>query len=128
MKLFVFLSSIFLLTVSAGNCHKKNKNNTDSGVYKGRLEIKAACLNYTIKVIKGNIDTALVEANWTDATTKKTYTNVFALGSVCSFPSTIQEGEEFYFSMDASPIRNCAVCMLYYPTPSKKLSIKVIEK
>ena len=140
MKLLIFLLPTFILTVSANGCNEKKKKDTEqtapadktgtknSGIYKGRLEIKALCMNYTIKVTEGNIDTSLTVAGWTDPTTQKSYTNVFALGSPCTFPSTIQAGDEFNFSIDASPIRDCPVCMAFYPTPSKKLSIKVVEK
>jgi hypothetical protein len=127
MKLSIFLLPVFFLTVSADGCHRKGKNN-NTGIYKGRLEIKALCMNYTIKVMEGNIDTSLTVASWTDPTTQKPYTNVFALGSPCNFPPTIQAGDEFNFSIDASPVLNCPVCMAYYPTPPKKLSIKVVEK
>lgn len=131
MKVPIFLLAVFFLAVSADGCHEKKKNNTatnNTGIYKGRLEIKALCMNYTIKVIEGNMDTSLTVASWTDETTQKTYTNVFRLGSPCNFPSNIQAGDEFNFSIDASPPLNCPVCMAFYPTPPKKLSIKVVEK
>ena len=98
------------------------------GCYKGKLEIKAGCMNYTISVNQGNIDTAMVVSKWTDENTGKSYKNVFALGSRCNFPSTINEGDEFYFMVDSSTVQNCAVCMMYYPVPSKHVSIKVLEK
>ncbi len=123
MKLFIFLAAVFLLTVSADGCKKKNKS-----VYKGRLEIKALCMNYTIKVLEGKTDTSFVTANWTDETTNKSYANVFTLGSPCTFPDSLKEGSEFYFVIDTSGNKQCAVCMAYYPTPPKKLQIKVVEK
>ena len=124
MKLLIALSALFLLTISAENCSKKKASNT----YKGKLEVKALCMNYTIRVVEGNIDPSLVEKSWTDETTKKTYTNAFKLGSPCSFPATINEGEEFYFTIDSTTKQDCAVCMAYYPTPSKAIAIKVVEK
>lgn len=124
MKLFIFLAGIFLLTISAENCTKKKA----AAVYKGRLEVKGLCMNYTISVTEGNIDPSLVEASWTDETTKKTYTNAFGLGSPCNFPATINAGDEFYFSIDTTKQENCAVCMAYYPTPGKKIPIKVVVK
>jgi hypothetical protein len=124
MKLFVFLTGIFFLTASADGCDKKKTN----VVYKGRLEIKAICMNYTIKLMEGNIDTSLIAGIWTDETTNKSYTNVFALASPCTFPSSIKQGDEFYFTIDTTGRRDCAVCMAYYPRPSRRLSIKVQEK
>ena len=123
MKLFIALAVLFSLTIAADGC-KKNKDN----VYKGKLEIKALCMNYTIKVVEGKTDTSMVTANWTDESTNKSYTNVFGLGSPCSFPASLKEGDEFYFTIDTTGKKGCAVCMAYYPTPPKKLSIKVIEK
>ena len=115
---------VFLL-LSAEKCNQKKDK---APVYKARLEIKAMCLNYTIRLLEGNIDTSKIVANWTDESTKKSYTNVFALKNPCIFPASIKEGEEFYFTIDDSPVEPCAVCMAYYPTPEKKLPIKVVNK
>lgn len=125
MKLFIFLSAIFMLTISADKCGKKK---TEAGLYKAKLETKAICMNYTLRLLEGNIDTSLITANWTDESTGKSYTNVFALGSPCTFPANIQQGDDFYFRIDTSQKQECAVCMAYYPTPPRKLSIKVVEK
>lgn len=124
MKTYILVPLVFVLTLTADKC--KNKN--EEKIYKGRLEIKAICMNYTIKLLEGNLDTTQVVAEWKDESTGKTHTNVFALGSVCSFPSTIKEGDEFYFAIDPDPVRNCAVCLAYYPKPSKSVAIKVVNK
>lgn len=126
MKLLLLLSSAFLLTASADKCGQKQK--IETGTYKGKLEVKALCMNYTISVIEGNVDTSMVVANWTDESTGKSYKDVFGLGSPCTFPASIQQGDEFYFTIDTTQKKDCAVCMAYYPTPSKKLMIKVLEK
>jgi hypothetical protein len=99
-----------------------------TGKYKGRLEIKGICSNYTIKLLEGNIDTSKIAAKWTDEVTNKSYTNVFALGSPCRFPKNIEQGDEFYFTIDTSAEKGCIICLAYYPTPLKKLPIRVIEK
>ena len=125
MKLFILLFAIAILTLSESDCSMKK---TAIGKYKGRLEIKAICSNYTIRLLEGNIDTSKIAAKWTDEMTNKSYTNVFALGNPCSFPKTIEQGDEFYFSIDTSTEKECIVCMAYYPTPPKKLRIRVIDK
>ena len=125
MKLLLFLPAIFLLTVSADKCNSKKAGD---GVYKAKLEIKGICMNYTLRLLEGNLDTSMVDATWTDESTGKSYTNVFALANPCTFPASIEEGNEFYFQIDSSGKRDCAVCMAYYPTPPKKLHIKVVEK
>ena len=123
MKLLLILAPLFSFLVSADGCKKKPAN-----AFKGRLEVKALCMNYTISVIEGDIDTSLVVPSWTDESTNKTYKNAFALGSRCTFPAEIKEGEEFYFVIDSSASQQCAVCMAYYPTPEKKLPIKVVTQ
>ena len=85
-------------------------------------------MNYTFTVTGGSVDTSLVEASWTDETTGKTFKNAFGIANPCDFPSTINAGDEFYFEVETAKSKDCAVCMAYYPTPQKKLSIKVIPK
>lgn len=124
MRLFMLLPALALLSISTKECNKKK-----DVVYKGRLEVKALCMNYTVSVVDGDIDPSLVEESWTDPSTQKTYSNAFRLGSPCNFPQSINQGDEFYFTIDtAGAGGNCAVCMAYYPTPAKKLSIRVVEK
>ena len=123
MRLLLVIPIFFLL--SAEKCNQKKDG---APVYKGRLEIKAMCYNYTIKLLEGNIDTSKIVMSWTNASTKKTYTNVFALKNPCNFPASIKEGDEFYFTIDDTPAEPCIVCMVYYPTPGKKLPIKIVNK
>ncbi|MFI5131270.1 MAG: hypothetical protein ACHQFX_14810 [Chitinophagales bacterium] len=122
MKILIPLTTIILLSLPAKECSQKKK---EGSVFKGKLEIKALCMNYTIRLTEGTLDTSQVVANWTDESTGKSYKNVFGLGNPCDFPSTIKEGDEFYFTIDTVKEKNCAVCMAYYPTPRKKLIIKV---
>lgn len=122
MKLFSVLPLVIILSVSTNKC-----NNKDS-IYKGRLEVKALCMNYTIKLIEGDLDKSKYLSEWKDESTGKTHTNVFALGSPCNFPSTIKEGDEFYFKIDSTYVGNCAVCMAYYPKPAKSIAIKIVDK
>lgn len=113
---------MLFLSLTVSKCKDKGT------VYKGRLEIKGICMNYTIKLLEGDLDTAQYVSEWKDESTGKTHTNVFALGSACTFPSTINEGDEFYFKIDSSYVSNCAVCMAYYPKPSKSIALKIIDK
>ena len=124
MKLYSLLPFLFLLVLTTNKC--KNKN--EPGVYKARLEIKGMCMNYTIGLLEGKLDTSQFVSEWKNEATGKTYNNVFALGSVCGFPATINEGDEFYFKIDSAYVGNCAVCMAYYPKPQKSLAIKVVNK
>ncbi|MDZ4796375.1 MAG: hypothetical protein SGI83_19055 [Bacteroidota bacterium] len=124
MKQFILVSALTTLLLSNSDCNKKTSTGTR---YKGKLEIAGICMNYTIRVTEGNPDTSIVAANWTDESTKKSYTNVFRLGNPCDFPATIKQGDEFYFTIDTTKGKDCIVCMAYYPTPSKAVSIKIAE-
>jgi hypothetical protein len=125
MKRLLFLSSVVLVIFCACTTSAKVNGST---TYKGRLQVKALCMNYTLSVIEGAIDTSLVNASWTDETTGKSYQQAFGLAKPCNFPGNIKEGDEFYFVIDTAKGKDCAVCMAYYPTPPRKLSIKVVEK
>lgn len=124
MKQIVLLSVLTTILLSNSDCSKKN---TNTGKYKARLEIAGICMNYTIRVIEGNMDTARIVPDWTDESNNTSYTNVFKLGNPCDFPASIKQGDEFYFIIDTAKPKDCIVCMAYYPTPPKSLSIKVVE-
>ncbi|MGK2863706.1 MAG: hypothetical protein ACSLE0_17365 [Chitinophagaceae bacterium] len=126
MKLIILLTSFVLITAFTEQC--KNKKVSGTGIYKARLETKALCMNYTLRLLEGDMDTSLIMASWIDESTGKSYESAFGLGSPCTFPPNIQQGDDFYFMIDSSGKRDCAVCMAYYPTPPKKLSIKVVDK
>lgn len=126
MKLLFFLSAILLLNISADKCGTKKAET--GGKLKARLETKAICMNYTLRLLEGDIDTSLISASWIDESTGKSYHNVFGLGSPCTFPPNIEQGDDFYFMIDTTQRQQCAVCLAYYPTPPRKLSIKVLDK
>ena len=118
------LAFFVLLNIS---CNKSN--DTIQNCFKGKLVLKGICMNYVIQITEGDVDKALYESSWQNPSTKTTYQNVFGLGSICTFPSTINEGDEFYFSIPKSSIvQTCAQCMAYSPTPSKKISIEICNK
>jgi hypothetical protein len=125
MKILILLMTILLVDLPVKNCNGEKK---EKSLYKGRLEIKALCMNYTLKLLEGDLDTFNLSANWTDESTGKSYTRVFGLANPCDFPSSIKQGDEFYFLIDTVKEKNCAVCMAYYPTPPRKLIIKVVNK
>ena len=124
MKRIVIACLVAFVALSAFTCNKKS---TDTGVYKGKLVRKGICMNYTISVIGGNIDTSKVVAQWTDPQTNTSFQHAFRLESVCNFPSDINEGDEFSFVIDNNASIECGVCLAYYPTPHKGLRIKVVN-
>lgn len=129
MKLLLLLTSLLALSPYRSGCGrpKEAKPALAAGCYKGRLEVKGGCMNYTISVLSGRMDTALLVPSWTDEATGRTYTNVFALGSRCNFPNSLNAGDEFYFVIDTA-VQHCMTCMIYYPVPPKHLSIRVLDQ
>ncbi len=123
MTRFLLLSTLATLLLSTSECTNKAGNKK----YKGKLEIAGICMNYTISVVNGDMDSSLVEADWTDMNGNKSYKNVFALGSPCTFPDTIKQGDEFWFTIDTTGQQSCAVCDAWYPRPAKSIRIKVTE-
>jgi len=122
MKIFSVLPLLVILSMATSKCKDKGP------VYKGRLEVKGMCMNYTIRLLEGDLDPSKYLTEWKDESTGKTHTNVFALGSPCNFPDSIKQGDEFYFRIDSSYVSNCAVCMAYYPKPAKSIAIKIVDK
>lgn len=121
MKLFyVFLSVVLVVS----SCQKNEVSNCEGEVYRGKLVVKGICMNYVIQLLDGDLNEDFYEKNWVNEFTSETYQNVFALETVCSFPLTIEEGEEFNFILEEES-ELCHVCKAYSPTPSKRLSIKI---
>lgn len=125
MKFFLAALGFFLTISSCSN--KTVPVSNHSGKMKARFEVSAICSNYTFSLIEGSNDSSLVEASWTDPQTKKTYSNAFGVKNPCDLPEGLKAGDEFYFELDNDRPNRCMVCMAYYPTPAKKLTIKVLE-
>jgi hypothetical protein len=115
---------IIILLLPGANCGNKK---TSANCYKARLEIKGICMNYTLTLLEGKMDPSLIEPNWTDENTGISYKNAFRLGSPCGFPSDLNVGDEFYFSI-IEPNEECMVCEAYYPTPPKSISLRVLNQ
>jgi hypothetical protein len=95
LSFFVFLS-----------CTKENNASVinPNGCIKGKLVLKGICMNYVIEVVSGTIDPSLIESTWENPDTHDVYKNVFGLASICTFPPTLKEGDEFYFTIPQSPV------------------------
>lgn len=118
----VFLLPVLLLAA----CQAKRKTTAGEIRYEGQLAEKGICKNYTLVVLSGNIDTGRVEAEWTNPASGKTHRRAFRLENPCQFPDSLKEGDRFYFTIAPAPAPECMVCMAYYPTPAKSLSILVV--
>jgi hypothetical protein len=66
---------------------------------------------------------------WTIEGTSNTYEHVAVVSNKCEFPSSLKDGDEFYFKQisenDAS--NDCAVCMMYDFPPSKGIYLRVVN-
>ena len=123
MKITQFI--MVLLGLLSLSCSKLD---TETDCIKGKLLINGICGNITIQVLSGNIDANLIVKSWEDPETSKKYENVFALQSICTFPSTLKEGDEFYFVIDNDPKgSDCPRCLAYRPVPPKGLMIRVCK-
>ena len=119
--LFTFILILNIL------CNKSTQSPVD--YYKGKLVLQGICMNYVIEILEGSVDTKLYEQIWVNPNTNITYQNVFGLGSICSFPSSIQQGDEFYFTISKNSLpQTCAQCQAYSPIPTKKLAIEIYTK
>ena len=119
-----FFTLFILLNISC--------NKTDQPVveyYKGKLVLQGICMNYVIQIIEGSVNPMLYEQSWVNPSTNTTYQNVFGLGSICTFPSNIKEGDEFYFTIPQNPVvQTCAQCKAYSPMPAKTINIAIYNK
>lgn len=132
MKKGLLTTLLVVTLLMLGSSCKKDKSNKECNLpqfkcYKGRLEIKGMCGNYSIKVLSEDINPNLFQTQWQNPRTGETHTNVFALKNSCDFPSSINEGDEFYFRIISAAEKNCGVCTGYYPTPDKAHFIDVLD-
>ena len=125
---------LIIIFLAFSSCEKKSiyiEKSTDLKCsdypYIGKLVLKGLCLNYTIEFLNPKDDNLeLIETSWTDDEfSGKSYNNVFRLGSICSFPSNIKEGDKFSFNIISTYQESCIVCKAYSPTPKKTIYIEV---
>ncbi|MDA0315634.1 MAG: hypothetical protein O2829_09280 [Bacteroidetes bacterium] len=118
----------FILVFQALLLLSCSKLDEETDCIKGKLVINGICNNITIQVLSGEIDPTLIEKSWEDPETLKNYENVFALQSICTFPSNLKEGDEFFFMIDSDPKgAECPRCKAYRPVPPKGLMIRVCK-
>ena len=118
---------LILLSVSFSTCHPGEQV---SLVFKGKLVIKAACAHYVIQVLDAQFPKSKLMASWKDDTTDSTYTNVFKVANLCSFPSDrVSQGDTIIFALDNNPPpMNCMICTIAYPTPPVSNSVNQVQK
>ncbi len=116
--------SVFVIVLSFFSCKKSEPPIVKC--LKGKLVLQGICMNYVIEITEGSIDTTLYETKWTNPMNGVEFKNVFALGSICTFPPNIKEGDSFYFKvLKSRPDATCVNCKAYSPTPNKSLYIEI---
>lgn len=116
-----FFILVLLMPLVAFQCEVDR----DLPIYKGKLAVAGICGNYTIVLMEGSLSADLYETVWIDPQTNNRYSKAFRLANFCDFPTSIQEGQEFYFSLEPTPNNQCATCLAFYPTPAKAIAIQV---
>ncbi|HZH38578.1 MAG TPA: hypothetical protein VEX17_00750 [Bacillales bacterium] len=109
----------------------KEKTTTDKGeetnkqCYLGKLEIKGMCGQYVVRIISKNKNKMNVAPTWKDPNSGKVYKNVFTVANHCSFPSSIQQGQTFNFTITNDTKNDCMTCQAFTPVPDQSIAIQV---
>ncbi|NCI50025.1 hypothetical protein GWC95_08835 [Sediminibacterium roseum] len=115
-------TAIILVLAACMACSPKLQQ-TSATCFKGKLVKRGICGQRVVQLLSGPVDAVVMARQWTDSLSGKQYENVFTVGNLCDFPATIQEGQEFSFSITTTPGSNCATCFAYTPTPVEKNNI-----
>jgi len=120
--LFLLASTI----LSAFQCSKSDALRNTGTCFRGRLVKTHSCAGvYVVKILSNDKGNLQFEPTWTDEYSGTVYENVFTVDNLCDFPKTIQQGDEFTFSIAERDNDQCAVCYPYIPHPSKSNKITV---
>ena len=100
--------------------------NTNSQRIKAKV-IRITCASTVIQ-IEDSTHFDLGE-RWTTEGTSNTYDHVAVVSNKCDFPSTLKEGDTFYFVLinESEAGKDCVVCMMYDYPPSKGIFLKVVN-
>ena len=104
--------------------------NAQAAVYQGRLAKKGICGQHVIELISSDAPLA-VDAIWISSY-HQTYYNAFTLNeaSICSFPSHIQQGDVFFFTLSSNnqnAITTCLRCHAFEASPLHTHGITVLN-
>lgn len=103
---------------------------TQAALYQGKLAKKGICGQHVIELISSDAPLA-VDAIWISPH-HITYYNAFTLddASICSFPSHIQQGDTFFFTLSSNQqnaIATCLRCHAFEASPLHIHGITVLE-
>ena len=117
---------LFFGIILFGACKPSRQHS--SGPFTGKV-IGGICSQYTIQLIAGDMDPARYVKTWKNNMTDSIYHNVFSVSNYCQFNGQhLQNGDVFQFRLLSDiPVQNCAVCMIYSPTPPVSNAIQVTQ-
>lgn len=122
-KWFIILVTLF--SVSCIQIH--NTGNTNTGQRIKAKVIRITCASTVIQVL----DSAYYNLGetWTMQGTSNTYEHVAVVSNKCELPSTLKEGDVFFFKIinESEAKNDCVVCMMYDFPPSKGIYLKVLN-
>ncbi len=122
-NLFILLAA--LLSVSCIQLPNAGTSNSTQRI-KAKV-IRITCASTVIQVL----DSAHYNLGetWTIEGTSNTYEHVAVVSNKCELPSTLKEGDEFFFKVinESDARKDCVVCMMYDFPPSKGIYLQVVN-
>ena len=130
MKGSVFFAFVTIHLFFNTGCTKSDIENKMSRIeqgdcLKGVLVKKGICGQRIVKVLSQEKNGIKLASSWKDESSGKTFTDVFSVENICTFPSSISEGGEFTFKLSSVKENDCITCQAYTPVPAEKNSIVV---
>ncbi len=124
------LLKVFVIALAFGSfaCNKptsKISSKAVSDCLTGKLVKRGICGQYVIELQSSDAQGIEIAESWNDPSSATSYQNVFTVANPCDFPSAIEQGEIFAFTIAGKGINTCSLCEAYTPTPSAKNLISV---
>ena len=96
-------------------------------IIKGKL-VYRSCATLVIQVIDAK-HFAITQNSWQPENSGKKYKNVFAVSNQCSFPDSIEVGQQVNFQIIPNDpnTKDCMLCSLFDNPPKKSHLVKVVR-
>lgn len=121
--------AIFILMICFGisSCIPNGGGGTPTGRIKAQL-LRTTCASIVIQIQEPAFYS--LGETWSDIFRPSfaPYEHVVSVSNTCEFPSTINEGDIFYFEINTNTNNNCVVCAMYDAPPTKKVAVKNITR
>lgn len=122
----LFIIAISIIMFSCSKLPASGNSGGDGLRIKAKV-IRITCASTTIDIL----DAAHYNLgeSWTIEGTTNTYNHAAVVANKCELPSTLKEGDTFYFKVinQSEANTDCIVCMMYDYPPSKSIYLKVVN-